>query len=127
MDEVSSYTAQINPNTGVNGPDILAQIDEGIPFLDNDYVYVAFRAIYPVETLAVLTTVVQEAAQPGNPPISLNLTAPMSYDLFIISNPNNNAVLTINGVIGSSILISSVQFNIDTNIAIQQYYNNRTK
>ena len=118
MEEISSYTALINPNTGINGPDILDQIDSGQPFQIIDYVYAAFREIFPVKTLAVLTVSVQEAAKIGKPPISLNLASPISYDLLIISNPNKNATLTVNGVINNSLLISSVQFNIDVTIFV---------
>lgn len=118
MEQISSYTALVNPNTGVNGPDILNQINNQIPFQTIDYVYVGFRNIFPGSTLTVLTVSVEEAAQPGGPPISLNLTSPVSYELLIISNPNNNAMLTINCVVGNSVLISSVQFNINTTVLV---------
>ena len=47
-----------DPSVGVNGPDVIAQIEAGTPFLTLDYVYSGFRATLGTED-KFLTIIVQ--------------------------------------------------------------------
>ena len=89
-EEFSNYVAILDPVNGTDPPllETLPYIQEGKAFKTLDYLYRNFRVFFPPESLAVLTVNVLLGS------ITLSLTD-ISYDLLIISNSNNNAVLGV--------------------------------
>ena len=112
-EEISIYVALLDPINGTDPPliETMDYINNGIPFKTLDILYTNFRILFPPETLAILTVNIQL----GSSVMALTDT---KYELLIISNPNNNAKVTIDGKIGKSIQIGSVKFNINLDISV---------
>ncbi len=112
-EEISVYNALVTPVNGTDPPldQTLDYIKQGLPFKTLDYLYRNFRVFFPPESFVSLTVNVLLGTA------SLSLTD-ISYDLLIISNSTNNAKVVVQGVIGKSIQLNSIKFDINIDIIV---------
>ena len=140
------FPAFVNPFVGVNGPDIIAQITAGIPFLTLDYVYSGFRAVPGTEdkffTIRVQSGRTELSGPTGPTGVvgnigSIGITGPtggtgptgptgtvemnltdIEYRLLAVSGETPDVVLNINGQIGASIMFNDVVLDIDNAVIV---------